>query len=584
MDDDRMTNEENYAFDVAGYLVLKGVLKPAEVDALNTALDDAKETSGMLAWHEGRREPFRDLLVHPLLVWYLNQVCGVGFRLEHLPRLLTDADSADTPFGEPLTGGDEPRDQSRAYFHQNQVRQCQFVRAIWALEDVGPDDGGLFVVPCTHKENVETPEDLRNGIDDMGLVKQVVLEKGDLLILSDTVLRGFRPWAGQGKMRLLDYGFAARGVIHSTGTGEMVDSDPYPEWKRELSEEGRAATYVPGYAHATPPPTILGDGTSNRVADHRDLYHPGIYKLDPGNINLKEFYFWDLNGYLVIRNIMSRDDIELANEAIDRFSDRIVVGDELSRGSKSLAGTGRPLLGALMELPKPYCEPFRRMVGHPAITHRLTWMGGSGFRCGGPTAFLSAKGSTGHALHDSNEPLNPSRSYVFKNGRSYCEAVTVAWQLRDVNEDDGGFACVPGSHKAQYPMPPGVRSCDDHMDLVAHPTFKAGDVLFFMDGAQTHGALAWQSDVGRRGILIKYSSRNFNRSGGDMCHPENRWGPEIEGMTDEQLSIMRGPDRDNRRGNVPRLDILDGEVRVNYDRAGGLYSTATPDGPVAKDR
>lgn len=32
----------------------------------------------------------------------------------------------------------------------------------------------------------------------------------------------------------------------------------------------------------------------------------------------------------------------------------------------------------------------------------------------------------------------------FKNGRSFCETVTVAWQLRDVPPGGGGFACVPG--------------------------------------------------------------------------------------------------------------------------------------------
>ena len=76
------------------------------------------------------------------------------------------------------------------------------------------------------------------------------------------------------------------------------------------------------------------------------------------------------------------------------------------------------------------------------------------------TGFVSVKGTSGHALHDANEPLNPGRSYVYHNGRSYCEAITVTWQLRDVRAGDGGFACVPGSHKAYYKMPPGVRTCD----------------------------------------------------------------------------------------------------------------------------
>ena len=288
-------------------------------------------------------------------------------------------------------------------------------------------------------------------------------------------------------------------------------------------------------------------------------------------IEYKEFYFWDLCGYLVLRNVMTPEDLKLANEAVDRFEDRIVVGEELARGSKSMAGTGRPLLGGLTELPKPYCEPFRKMIAPPAVVRRLTWMKGSGFRTGGGTAFCAVKGTSGHSLHDGNEPLSPSRGYVFKNGRSYAETVTVTWQLRDVTAKDGGFACVPGSHKAQYPMPPGVRSCDDDMGLVVHPMMKAGDVLFFMDGGMTHGALAWKSDIPRRGILIKYQSRNSNWGGG-VVEPQDRWGDLVEGMSEEQLALMYGPTRDARARNIPRLVVKDGKVKASYDAQGDPYA------------
>lgn len=584
MDREVMSNEENYAFDVAGYLVLRNVLKPEEIARLNDAIDAQGAYTDVLTWPDGRREPFRDLLVHPVLVWYLNQICGTGFRLESLPRIFSDDPASDTPFNDGfLNKGDEPRRQNAAYFHQNERRSCQMVRVLWALADVPAGSGGPTVVPCTHKSNVATPADLLDGTDDMGLAKQLVLEAGDLVILADPVVRSLHPWSGEGSLRVLEYTFAARGVIAKAGTGPATHEDPYPEWMDELDPAAKAVLYQPGYASSTPPPTLIPNGDRTEVADHRDLVHPSILKPDPdADIDVKEFYYWDLCGHLVIRDIMTEEDLAIANEAIDKFADQIVRGEELSRGSKSLAGKGRPLLPRLLELPPPYCEPFRRMVAHPEIVRRLTWMGGSGFRCGQPTAFVSDKGSTGHSLHDANEPLIPSRSYVYKNGRSFCEAVTVTWQLRDVTDDDGGFACVPGSHKAKYRVPEGVRSCDNDMDLVAHPTFKAGDVLFFMDGAQTHGALAWHSALSRRGILIKYSSRNFNRSGGAMCDPENRWGDVVEGMTDAQMAVMRGPDRDNHNGNVPRLEIHDGDVVVNYERSGGLYSAATPDGPVAK--
>ena len=585
MDCLEMSNEENYAFDVAGYLVVRGILKQGEIERLNQAIDAQGEYEGVLSWPEQRREPFRNLLVHPVLVWYLNQICGMGFRLESLPRVLSDDSASNTPFSYRfLDKGDEPRNQSTGYFHQGSRRACQMVRCLWALTDVPAGSGGPIVIPCTHKSNVSTPEDLLDGSDDMGLGKQLMLEAGDLVILADPIVRGLQPWASDTPLRLLEYTFAARGAISKAGTGPKTETDSYPEWMNELDRATKAVLYQPGYKSSTPPETLIVRGDKTDVANHRDLIHPSILKQDEtSEINYKEFYYWDLCGHLVIRNIMTDTDLELANEAIDKFAEQIVRGDEeLARDSKSLAGKGRPLLPKLMELPKPYCAPFRRMVAHPAIVKRLTWMGGSGFRCGQPTGFVSDQGATGHSLHDANEPLVPSRSYVYKNGRSYCEAVTVTWQLRDVTEKEGGFACDPGSHKAKYRVPEGIRSCDDNMDLIVHPTFQAGDVLFFMDGAQTHGALAWHTELSRRGVLIKYSSRNFNRLGGDMCDPHNRWGNVVEGMSDEQMAVMRGPDRDNHNGNVPRLEIENGGVRVSYERSGGLYSAATPNAPVAK--
>jgi len=78
-------------------------------------------------------------------------------------------------------------------------------------------------------------------------------------------------------------------------------------------------------------------------------------------------------------------------------------------------------------------------------------------------------------------------------------------------------------------------------------------VIFFIDGGLTHGATAWKNPLPRRGILMKYSGREVHRSGGDLVHPEARWGDLVEGMTDAQLAVMRGPDRDAAAVNVPRL-------------------------------
>ncbi|MDE2997650.1 MAG: phytanoyl-CoA dioxygenase family protein [Gemmatimonadota bacterium] len=285
-------------------------------------------------------------------------------------------------------------------------------------------------------------------------------------------------------------------------------------------------------------------------------------------MNAEERYLWDLTGYLVARRVLASGELLAANEAIDLHQDRMRIADDnLGAGdSHSLRGTGRPTMHGLLEMERPHCEPFRRMLVHPAVVSRLNAMCGSGFRLDhGPLLIAGVKGTEGLTMHGSGEPHRPQVAYNHQNGQSYCGGVTVSWQLADVNPGDGGFVCVPGSHKSGYQMPPGVRTCDDDMGTVVQPALGAGDVLFFMDGAQTHGTRPWQSQRPRRSILFKYAARSCVRGGPaqDLASPEIYWGEDVVAeMTDEQRAVMFGP-YSNHRGEVPFLAVDDsGNVRI----------------------
>lgn len=282
----------------------------------------------------------------------------------------------------------------------------------------------------------------------------------------------------------------------------------------------------------------------------------------------RERYFWDLNGYLIVRGVLGPGEIASANEAIDHYSGMLEM-DEANRGardSRSLRGTGRPTLKGLLELDKPYCDVFRSMLAHGAVVARLNVMCGIGFRLDhGPLLISGVKGTEGLAMHGAGEPHRPFVAYHHQNGTTYCGGVTVTWQLADVSDGDGGFACVPGSHKSSFPMPEGVRTADNDMGLIVQPEFKAGDMLFFMDGALTHGTLPWRSDRQRRSVLFKYAARSAVRYGPaqELAAPEVFWGGDtVEGMTEEQLAVMWGP-YTGRDGKVPNLGVgEDGSVRI----------------------
>ena len=260
----------------------------------------------------------------------------------------------------------------------------------------------------------------------------------------------------------------------------------------------------------------------------------------------EERYFFDLSGYLVVRNTLDTEDLAECNAAIDHFADHVstrsVEKDSLSGGSSALRGAqGRMELTGMLGWPAPYREPFRRLLVHPVVVSRLNLMSGKGFRLDhGPLLIGAEAGAEGHQLHGAGEPFSPSVWYHQQNGKINCRGVTVAWQLADVNKGDGGFCIVPGSHKTREPTPAGVRSVEDHMDLVVQPVMKAGDVLFFAETA-THGTLPWKGKHGRRSVLYKYASRAVARSTGRHFAPEARWGEWVRDLTPEQTAVLYGP-------------------------------------------
>ncbi len=286
-------------------------------------------------------------------------------------------------------------------------------------------------------------------------------------------------------------------------------------------------------------------------------------------MDANERYFWDLTGYLVVRNVLTRQEVAEANAAIDACLDRMILEEEnvRTRGSVSLQGKGQKTLHDTIELEKPHCEPFRKMLVHPQVVMRLNEMCGKGFRHDhGSWIFFSEKGTEGFALHGAGDPHRPNVAYHHQNGRMYCNGVTATWQLSDCDAGAGGFACVAGSHKSNFPVPPGVRTCDDDMGVVVQPEAKAGDVIFFMDGAQTHGTLAWAGEMPRRSVLFKYASRTAVRTGvaTRVAPPEIYWDEAIvEGMSEVERAVMYGP-CSNVGGGKAYLDIdEEGNLRAS---------------------
>ena len=277
-----------------------------------------------------------------------------------------------------------------------------------------------------------------------------------------------------------------------------------------------------------------------------------------------EKYFFDLTGYLIVRNALTPEEITACNDAIDHYRERIrarsIDDGGLARRSIALSGTsGRLELRGMLGWSPPYREPFRQLLVHPVVVSRLNEICGKGFRLDhGPLLIGANAGAEGHQLHGSGEPFSQSTWYHQQNGRISCRGVTVAWQLYDVNEGDGGFAIVPGSHKSRFPTPKGVRTVEGDMGLVVQPAMTAGDVLFFAETA-THGTLPWKGTGQRRSILYKYASRAVARAVGRRFTPEARYGEWTSELTPGQYSLLYGPGHHTENKKRHALES-DGEI------------------------
>ena len=220
-----------------------------------------------------------------------------------------------------------------------------------------------------------------------------------------------------------------------------------------------------------------------------------------------EKYLFDMHGYLVIEGALSSEEVTAANAAIDHHADKISIrpGD-LAHGSETLCSTtGRGDLGGMLTWEKPYCEVFRNIMVHPKLAPYLEELLGPGFRLEAFSAITMDEGAEGFWFHEGAEPHDRSRGFLYRNGKMYCGMTNLAVQLTDVGPGDGGFACLPGSHKANFRCPGDIRLYHTHQDRFVQIPARAGDAVLFVE-CLMHGALPWVSKHQRRSLIIRYNS------------------------------------------------------------------------------
>ncbi len=202
----------------------------------------------------------------------------------------------------------------------------------------------------------------------------------------------------------------------------------------------------------------------------------------------EERYLFDLQGFLVVRGALSATEVAALNEAIDGHAER--PADGRTRTGLSNFFT--------------WHEGFRTLLDHPSVLPYLEAWVDPAVRVDLCYGQMQVAGDAQLDLHLGGTPYQPVASYLFRNGRPYCGLTVVSWALTDAPAGAGGFACIPGSHKANYDCPKDIRSFERDPGIVVQPELRAGDAVIFTE-ALTHGTLPWTHPAERRVLFYRYT-------------------------------------------------------------------------------
>ena len=211
-----------------------------------------------------------------------------------------------------------------------------------------------------------------------------------------------------------------------------------------------------------------------------------------------EAFLFDVNGYLVIEDVMSADEAAELSRLIDEYDLPQVTDDN---GPRKIPGGGAGAEGAgFLEWGAQFCK----LLDHPRIMPALRLVLGEGFRIDHFWGTVAEKGANTLRLHGGVVPSGQTDYYFARGDKLYNGLTNVAWNLTDSGGANGGFMVLPGSHKANFPLPQAVSDAEEHANGVTVPEAKAGSVTIFTE-AVLHGAAGWKVDHQRRTLFFSYT-------------------------------------------------------------------------------
>ena len=277
---DMLEAQELFAFDVRGFIILRG---GAEAALAKAAAGDHDAAAAVLASPLLRQAV--SALVNP------GSAEGEGVVIDAPPELLPQVEPGrDERVIEDGSSGDERRWVARVG-SDSVVRYAQGLRVVVALCDCPAGAGGLHLVPASHNSSLPTaPTELLSGALPE-LWHQPTLAAGDCVLMASNLVASLRPWTlpvSSAPQRLLHCEFIPPQTRPAAGIPPAGPSEP---WHELLTPLEKALCGVEGLDDSTP--VVISDGTkawlSPALPSWEAYLEAGGMEPDP-----VELYRWDL--------------------------------------------------------------------------------------------------------------------------------------------------------------------------------------------------------------------------------------------------------------------------------------------------
>jgi hypothetical protein len=204
----------------------------------------------------------------------------------------------------------------------------------------------------------------------------------------------------------------------------------------------------------------------------------------------EEQFCFDLQGYLVVPQVLSPAECGSLSQLCDQHWPR-QPSDGAFRRAEAISLWG---------------DDFLNLMDHPSVLPYLTALIGPKLRADHDYCIFMQPGAGGQDLHGGPMLYESDHWYHYHDGIMRNGLTVATWVLNDAKDGDGGFVCIPGSHKTNFlgSVPKDVLTQERRPDYVIQPELKAGDVLIFTE-ALIHGTAPWRGSEERRALLYKYS-------------------------------------------------------------------------------